>query len=644
MAATSNHGITEQPSPTRWPGPPTGYLPIAEHGIIGDLHTAALVGSDGTIDWFCPDRFDGPSAFGALLDRNRGGFYRIATTDPLATTRQIYLPDTNVLITRFLSPQGVSEIQDFMPVGAGPQRLIRSVVGVRGALRFRLEVEPRFGYGLYEPQVTLQPTGAVFRAPAHALAFSSPVALEPTAAGAKVEFQLAAGERRTFVLQGGDQPVPLSPLEAEELGDETVMFWRGWLRQSSYQGRWREMVGRSALTLKLLSYEPSGAIVAAPTTSLPEQIGGGRNWDYRYAWLRDFAFAIFALSRLGFTAEATAFNRFRRTISSAAVARDARSPLDVMYRIDGGACLAERELEHLEGYRGSRPVRIGNGAATQLQLDVYGELLDATYLAERQALAGRGELIGYDDWRGLASLIDWLCEHWQEPDEGIWETRGGRKRFTYSRLMSWVAIDRAMRIAGRRGLPADLGRWTETRNAIFAWIMERGWSERRRAFVQAEGSDVLDASLLLMPLVQFVAPTDPRWLSTLDAIGQELVTDSLVHRYDPAAAPDGLDGAEGTFSMCSFWYVECLARAARLEDAQLAFEKMLTYANHLGLYSEQIGSSGELLGNFPQAFTHLALISAAIGLDGALQTGRQEASSSSGGFEFMPPRPSQALG
>ena len=294
-----------------------------------------------------------------------------------------------------------------------------------------------------------------------------------------------------------------------------------------------------------------------------------------------------------------------------------------MYRIDGGGCLAERELEHLEGYLGSGPVRIGNGAATQLQLDVYGELFDSIYLAERQALSGRGgELIAYDDWLGLVRLIDWLCEHWQEPDEGIWETRGGRKRFTYSRLMSWVAIDRAIRIADRRGLPADLRRWTDTRNAIFAWIMERGWSGRRQAFVQAEDSEVLDASLLLMPLVRFIAPTDPRWLSTLDAIGQELVTDSLVYRYDPAASPDGLDGAEGTFSMCSFWYVECLALAGRLDDAQLAFEKMLTYANHVGLYSEQIGSSGELLGNFPQAFTHLALISAAIRLDRSLQAQR----------------------
>jgi GH15 family glucan-1,4-alpha-glucosidase len=614
--------MTGQPPSTRPPVRPSGYLPIAEHGVIGDLHTAALVGSDGTIDWFCPDRFDGPAVFGALLDRSRGGFYRIAPVDPLSGTKQFYLPDTNVLVTRLMSDQGVSEIQDFMPVGSGPQRLIRSVVGVHGALRFRLEIQPRFDYGLHESQVTIESTGAVFRAPGHALALGSTLALKPAPGGASAEFELAAGERRTFVLQGGDRPAPLSAREAEQLGDETVMFWRRWLGQSSYQGRWREMVDRSALTLKLLSYEPSGAIVAAPTTSLPEQMGGGRNWDYRYAWLRDFAFSIYALSRLGFVAEATAFNSFRRRISNTAAARNDGSPLDVMYQIDGERCLAERELEHLEGYRGSRPVRIGNGAATQLQLDVYGELFDSIYLAERQALGGRGELIAYDDWRGLARLIDWLCEHWQQPDEGIWETRGGRRQFTYSRLMSWVAIDRAMRIADRRGLPADLGRWTQTRNTIFAWIMENGWSERRQAFVQAEGSDVLDASLLLMPLVQFIAPTDPRWLSTLEAIGRELLTDTLVYRYDAAASPDGLDGAEGTFSMCSFWYVECLARAGRLDEAQLGFEKMLTYANHLGLYSEQIGTSGELLGNFPQAFTHLALISAAIRLDQALRTGR----------------------
>ena len=609
----------QAPSPTSAPraagrARPGDYLPIAEHGIIGDLRSVALVGSDGTIDWFCPDRFDAPSVFGALLDRDRGGYYRIAPAELGASTKQLYLPDTNALITRFLSPEGVSEVQDFMPVGDGPQRLIRSVVAVRGALRLRLDVQPRFGYGLYEPEVTIEPRGAVFRAQGDALALGSPVALEASAAGASAEFELTAGERLTFVLQVGDEPVRLDARDTEQLADQTLKFWRSWVRQSSYRGRWREMVDRSALTLKLLSYEPSGAIVAAPTTSLPERIGGTRNWDYRYAWLRDFAFSIYALSRLGFSAEAVAFNGFRRRISTA-WAPDGGGPLDVMYRIDGKRVPAERELAHLEGHRGSQPVRVGNDAATQLQLDIYGELLDSVYVAERQALQGHGELIAYDDWRGFAPRVDWVCEHWQEPDDGIWETRGGPQRFTHSRVMCWVAIDRAMRIATNRGLPADLARWRQARDEIFNWVMARGWSAKKQAFIQAEGSEVLDASLLLMPLVHFIAPTDPRWLSTLRAIGSELVSDSLVYRYDPAAAPDGLEGEEGTFSMCSFWYVECLARAGYLEEAQLAFEKMLTYANHLGLYSEEIGPSGELLGNFPQAFTHLALISAAIRLD-----------------------------
>ena len=604
--------------------PPTGYLPIAEHGIVGDLRTAALVGTDGTIDWYCPERFDGPSVFAALLDRRNGGFYRIAPTDGRTVTKQLYLPDTGVLITRFLSPDGVSELQDFMPIDGGPRRLIRRLVGVRGNIRFRLQIEPRFDYARLAPTVDPTTGGAVFTASGQALALAAPVALEPTAAGATAEFELGAGETRTFVLHTAAEPAPLSEPEAQRMMHETAVFWREWLGQSSYEGRWREMVHRSALTLKLLSYRPSGAIVAAATTSLPERIGGQRNWDYRYAWVRDFAFSIFALSRLGFTAEAASLNTFRRAVSDAAVPHDGDSPLRVMYRVDGASSPDEQELEHLDGYHRSRPVRIGNGAANQLQLDIYGELFDSIYIAEREALAGHGELIAYDHWRSLASLIDWLCAHWQDPDDGIWETRGGRKRFTHSRLMSWVAMDRAIRIAQHRGLPADLPRWGATRDQIFAWIMERGWSERRQAFVQAEDSDVLDASLLLMPLMHFIAPTDPRWLSTLDAISRDLVTDSLVHRYDPAASPDGLDGDEGTFSMCSFWYVECLARAGRLEEAQLAFEKMLTYANHLGLYSEQIGPSGELLGNFPQAFTHLGLISAAIALDRGLTAHRPE--------------------
>ena len=391
-----------------------------------------------------------------------------------------------------------------------------------------------------------------------------------------------------------EPPRPYSEEETARLFEATVGYWRRWMSQSRYGGRWRETVHRSALTLKLLTYRPTGAIVAAPTTSLPERVGGERNWDYRYTWIRDAAFSLYALLRLGFTEEAAAFMGW--LIGPRPRAREPYElgPLQIMYGIDGRADLEEFVLDHFEGYRGSRPVRIGNAAADQLQLDIYGELIDSVYLYNKY-----GEPIGHDAWENVTRIVDWLSENWDRADEGIWEMRGGRKHFTYSRLMCWVALERSIRIARQRGLPGDVVSWLEIRDRIYHQIMERGWHESRKSFVQHFDADTLDASVLLMPLTKFMSPTDPRWLSTLDAIGRHLVSDSLVYRYDVEASPDGLEGEEGTFSICTFWYVEALARAGRVDEARLAFEKMLTYANHLGLYSEEIGLDGRAARQLP---------------------------------------------
>ncbi|GLZ11215.1 glucoamylase [Actinomadura sp. NBRC 104425] len=594
------------------------YLPVAEHGLIGDLRSVALVGTDGTIDWYCCPSFDSPSVFAAILDADRGGSFELAAATP-AATKQFYFPDTNVLITRFFTDDGVGEVQDFMPV-AGPgeeerHRLIRRVVCVRGSVPFRTRVAPRFGYGADPHVLRLHGGMAVFESASLTLALTSTVPVEHDDRDVWAEFKLAEGDAEVLALDRISDRVPprgCPHAEADRQFDATVRFWRRWLSASRYRGRWREMVHRSALTLKLLTYSPTGAIVAAPTTSLPERIGGERNWDYRYVWVRDAAFCVYALLRLGFTDEAKAFMDFLiRHVSLRGGGAD--GPLQIMYGIDGRTDLPERVLDHLEGHRGSAPVRIGNGAVGQLQLDIYGALIDSVYLYDKW-----GQPISSDHWDQVCTLVDWVCDHWDQPDEGIWETRGGRRDFLYSRLMCWVAIERAVRLANHRGLPADLRRWRQARDAIYRRIMDRGWSARRRAFVQYEGGDVLDAALLMMPLGKFVSPTDPKWLSTLDALTADLVSDSLVYRYDPAASPDGLRGEEGTFSICSFWYVEALVRAGRVDEARLAFEKMLTYANHLGLYAEEISRTGEQQGNFPQAFTHLALISAAFNLDRVL--------------------------
>src|SRR5262245_5816351 len=600
------------------------YPPIADHGLIGDLQTAALVTTDGCVDWFCSPRFDSPSVFASLLDHDKGGRFRIGPPGHGHVVRQLYFPDTAILVTRFMTPGGVGEVIDFMPVenphrASDRHRLVRVARCVRGQIRFEMECAPRFDYGRQAHELTLTDEGAVFRTPTQQLTLHGGGlrAMRRDGGDVRGALTLQAGQTGGVMLETAGDGRPRTMTSEAPLGlvDDAARFWRGWLARSSYRGRWREMVNRSAITLKLMTYAPTGALVAAPTAALPEQVGGERNWDYRFTWVRDGSFSVHALLGLGFTEEAEAFVRWLGDRADEQ-AGEASGPLKIMYRVDGSADLVEESLDHWEGYAGSKPVRVGNGAADQLQLDIYGEMLDSIWLADRHGLR-----VGHPGWVKLSQLADWLCEHWDQPEEGIWETRGGRQNFTYGRLMCWVALDRMVRLARDHGRPADLDRWVGERDRIYRQIVERGWNPERRAFTQHDQTEVLDASLLMMPLVGFVAPRDPMWLSTLDAMDGELVSDSLVYRYDPSASPDGLRGSEGTFSICTFWYVDALARSGRLEQARLTFEKMFSYANHVGLYAEEIGLTGEQLGNFPQAFTHLALINAAVNLDYQLDHG-----------------------
>jgi GH15 family glucan-1,4-alpha-glucosidase len=606
----------------------TEYPPIENHGIIGDLETIALVTVDGTIDFLCFPRFDSPSVFAELLDRNKGGSFRLAPNLSGASVRhrQLYLPDSNVLLSRFLAHEGVAEISDFMPVeeAEGGRCIVRRAKAVRGEIPFRAVCAPAFDYARAGHRTEQGDREILFRSEGTdglALRLRSEVPMRIVNGAAVAEFTVRAGESVAFVLEEVTPGKP-SPSERADFVSQTfkdtLNFWREWIGRSTYRGRWRETVNRSALALRLLASRRYGSIVAAPTFGLPERIGGSRNWDYRYVWIRDASFTLYALSRLGYSDSAAEFMRWVERRCSE-LAPD--GSLQILYALDGRRDLPEEALSHLEGYRGSSPVRIGNGASSQLQLDIYGELMDSVYLYDKY-----GQPISHDFWTQVGRLIEWVCSNWRRPDEGIWETRGGPREFLFSRVMCWVALDRALRMASKRSLPAPVDRWRRIRDEIYADVFENFWDDRRRAFVQCRGGRTLDAAALVMPLVRFVSPTDPRWLSTLAAIEEDLVDDSLVYRYRTGEGfHDGVGGAEGTFSMCSFWYVECLARAGDLEKARFVFEKALGYANHLGLYSEQLGSRGEHLGNFPQAFSHVALISAAHDLDRRLSASGQSA-------------------
>lgn len=590
------------------------YQPIENHGVIGDLHSVALVCQNGAVDFLCFPDFDSPTVFAALLDSRKGGHFSLTPAAAELRSRQMYLPDTNVLLTRFLCRQGVGELTDFMPVDEHRPRhaLLRRVTVVLGCLRFRMECRPRFDYARSAHEARLAGREILFQsqgADALRLRLVASVALALDGQDGVAEFTLHEGESADFSLElPGEADTPLEQLGSfvDESLEETLSYWKDWSSRSSYRGRWSEMVHRSALVLKLMTSQKHGSIVAAPTFGLPEEIGGLRNWDYRYTWIRDASFTVYALIRFGYRREARCFMSW---VEKKCQDIGDTGALQLMYSLDGSNELEEQELPQLEGYRGSAPVRIGNAAYRQVQLDIYGELLDAAYLYDRHV-----EALSYGFWCDLMQQVRWVCANWQREDEGIWEVRGGKRHFLYSRLMCWVAIDRAMKIGERHSYPYP-ARWRQTRDTIFHSIHEDFWNEELQSFVQYKGARSVDAATLLMPIVRFIGFRDPRWLSTLARIERDLVSASLVYRYRPRSGADGLSGGEGTFSMCTFWYAECLARSGQLRKARLVFEKMLSYSNPLGLYAEQLGMMGEHLGNFPQAFTHLGLISAALSLD-----------------------------
>ncbi|KAL5392715.1 hypothetical protein DPSP01_000417 [Paraphaeosphaeria sporulosa] len=656
----------------------TGYMPVENYGLIGNMRTSALVATDGGVDMMCWPDFDSPSIFARMLDKDKGGHFSVGpAAGQLYTTKQQYLPSSNILQTRHLHEDGVMNVIDFFPrpnsatadaayhekVVHGKQRgeickdqeqrpdlkkwLVRRVESLRGEVDVEVELFPAFNYAQDKHTTKVDNEGRRATFHSQTLSLSCTIAMNDEDSGVGLErpsvtfskesssnhpgdgvvarFRLLDGQSVAFILHDAQDTVPADTATAvvDDVQKTTHKFWVRWIAQSKYHGRWESYVTRSLFILKLLTYEPTGAIVAAPTFSLPEDFGGTRNWDYRYSWVRDSSFTIYIFLRMGFKFEAEAYTSF--IFQRIAETKVKKGPLPIMYTIRGETDIPEIELAHLEGYRASKPVRIGNGAASHMQLDIYGELMDGIYLSNRL-----GKPISYDQWLSVREITDYVCQIWQEKDMSIWEVRNAKQNFVYSKIMLWVAVDRALRLADKRCFPCPQRQeWYRVRDAIMEEVMEKGYNKELGAFIQSyEANEMLDSAVLIAPLVFFVSPNDPRFLGTLDHILKApekggLTSTGLVYRYNSAKSDDGVGGREGAFSMCTFWLVEALTRAAAYESKYLPqavtmFENILSFGNHLRMFSEEIARSGEQLGNTPQAFSHLALISAAFNLDRTL--------------------------
>jgi GH15 family glucan-1,4-alpha-glucosidase len=578
-------------------------LPIEDYALIGDCHTAALVGSDGSIDWLCFPNFDSGACFSALLGGPEHGRWLLAPSSPITRVQRRYLPGTLVLETQFDTAEGSIRVIDFMPLSDERWDLVRIVEGLSGRVPVQVELVVRFDYGCIVPWVRRAEDVLLMTAGPDTLELSASVELKPENMKSVAAFEVGPGDRHSFSLNYRPSHEPIQPAaDAQASLVDTQAAWLAWSDRCAYHGRWREPVMRSLLTLKALTYKPTGGVIAAPTTSLPEHVGGVRNWDYRYCWLRDATFTLNVLLLAGYPEEADAWREWLLR-----AAAGAPEDLQILYSITGVRRLDEYEIPWLPGYQGSAPVRIGNAASRQFQLDVYGEVMDTLHLSR-----AAGQQMHSAAWEVQLVLLKFLETHWEHPDEGLWEIRGPRVHFTHSKVMAWVAFDRAIKDAQNYGFEAPVERWRQIRETIHAQVCERGFDKQRNCFVQAYDSPHLDASVLLIPQVGFLPADDPRVYGTIDAIERNLLVDGLVLRYSTDTDVDALPAGEGTFLPCSFWFADCLVLTGRRAEAEALFERLLALSNDVGLLAEEYDPRAKrMLGNFPQALTHMALVNTA---------------------------------